>query len=418
MKKILFISPTGTFDNGAEISIFYLMKYLASNGYAVYNVAPQLHREQQIKYYDRCLENGITTYFIPTLKWWWEDAPGGLPGNEVDRNMYYRDNIYRIRQYINQNEINLVITNTINMFQGAVAAACEGIPHYWLVHEFPDGEFGYYREKIDFIEEYSDEIYSVVGELNDVLNSTFQGKNIKKFAPYTEVEINKSINGSKRRIVSVGRLTERKNQLELIEAFDRLKDNTIELVFIGAWDEVYKRKCTDYIAKKSIKNVSFLGSKENPWSLVTDQDICVFSSAMETFGLVYVEAVLNGIPVILSDNPGHLSAFEVFDFGTLYELGNLNELTRKIEHVLKDFDEQKVAAVNYADIALEKFQIHNVYQEIIEDIEVLSISKPKTIRHLTDLVSTNEKKSKLAMLEIKVRRFFQKVKNRLKRNRK
>lgn len=332
--------------------------------------------------------------------------------------MYYRDNIYRIRQYINQNEIDLVITNTINMFQGAVAAACEGIPHYWLVHEFPDGEFGYYREKIDFIEEYSDEIYSVVGELNAVLNSTFQGKNIRKFAPYTEVEINKSINGSKRRIVSVGRLTERKNQLELIEAFDRFKDDTIELVFIGAWDEVYKRKCTDYIAKKNIKNVSFLGSRENPWSLVTDQDICVFPSAMETFGLVYVEAVLNGIPVILSDNPGHLSAFEVFDFGTLYELGNLDELTRKIEHVLKNFDEQKVAAVNYVDIALEKFQIHNVYREIIEDIEALSISKPKTIRHLTDLVSTNEKKSKLATLEIKARRFFQKVKNRLKRNRK
>jgi hypothetical protein len=28
MKKILFLSPTGTMDNGAEISIFNLMKYL------------------------------------------------------------------------------------------------------------------------------------------------------------------------------------------------------------------------------------------------------------------------------------------------------------------------------------------------------------------------------------------------------
>ena len=31
---------------------------------------------------------------------------------------------------------------------------------------------------------------------------------------------------------------------------------------------------------------------------------------METFGLVYVESVLNGIPTILSDNAGHKSAFE------------------------------------------------------------------------------------------------------------
>ena len=40
MKKIAFLSPTGTFDNGAEISIFYLMKVLKAEGYQVINVAP------------------------------------------------------------------------------------------------------------------------------------------------------------------------------------------------------------------------------------------------------------------------------------------------------------------------------------------------------------------------------------------
>ncbi len=32
-KTILFISPTGTMDNGAEISIFNLMKFLVSKGF-------------------------------------------------------------------------------------------------------------------------------------------------------------------------------------------------------------------------------------------------------------------------------------------------------------------------------------------------------------------------------------------------
>lgn len=40
MKKILFVSPTGTLDNGAEISIFYLMTTLVQRGNKVINVAP------------------------------------------------------------------------------------------------------------------------------------------------------------------------------------------------------------------------------------------------------------------------------------------------------------------------------------------------------------------------------------------
>ena len=39
-KTILFISPTGTLDNGAEISIVNLMKFLVKKGYRVLNVFP------------------------------------------------------------------------------------------------------------------------------------------------------------------------------------------------------------------------------------------------------------------------------------------------------------------------------------------------------------------------------------------
>lgn len=38
MKRILFISPTTSMDNGAEKSIYYLMKYLIQLGHTVINV--------------------------------------------------------------------------------------------------------------------------------------------------------------------------------------------------------------------------------------------------------------------------------------------------------------------------------------------------------------------------------------------
>ena len=49
-KTILFISPTGTMDNGAEISIFNLMKFLVSKGYRVLNVFPDYRVPVQKNY--------------------------------------------------------------------------------------------------------------------------------------------------------------------------------------------------------------------------------------------------------------------------------------------------------------------------------------------------------------------------------
>ena len=118
-------------------------------------------------------------------------------------------------------------------------------------------------------------------------------RKIYSFAPYTQIETKEGVSlGSNdhHRIVSVGRLTQRKNQLELIKAFQMLNLAGNELVFLGAWDEDYKQLCDDYIVEHNLKNVSFLGYLDDPWSEITDKDLAVFPSSMETFGLVYVRS--------------------------------------------------------------------------------------------------------------------------------
>ena len=164
-KTILFISPTGTLDNGAEISIVHLMEYLVQTGHTVINAIPDYHVSVQQDYIAKLAKKGIETLALPSVKWWWEDAPGGLPGTHNERVISYQENIAALRKIITDKQIELVITNTVNMFQGAVAAACENIPHFWLIHEFPNGEFGYYKEKLTFITDYSQEIFAVRGAL-------------------------------------------------------------------------------------------------------------------------------------------------------------------------------------------------------------------------------------------------------------
>lgn len=389
VKNILFISPTGTLDNGAEISIFHLMTHLVQEGHKVYNIVPQYHHPSQTSYYDRSRAEGIEVDFIPSLKWWWEDAPGGQPASSQAIQVSHLENIQYIRGVIRDRQIDLVITNTVNMPQGALAAACEDTPHYWLIHEFPDNEFAYYRDKIDFIIAHSDKIFSVTGGLQENLVPLFAPQPVETFISYTELTASQLGKGSTRRLVSVGRLTERKNQLELLQAFAKLNRPDLDLVFVGGWDDEYKAKCDRYISEQGLTNVKFLGHQDQPWAPLTDQDICILPSAMETFGLVYVEAMMKGLPIILSDNPGHLSAHAIFKGGHLYPSGDQASLVNRIEEVLADFARFKAEALTLQEEVASNYTVENSYQDILKGIETIVFRK-KVTRHLGPLLASSK----------------------------
>lgn len=369
MKSILFVSPTGTLDNGAEVTVFYLMKELVNKGYQVINAYPHSFKAEQKVYVKKCSKAGIQLEKLVALKWWWEDAPGERFGSPFDREKSYQQNVADLRKIINDNNIDLVITNTVNIFTGALAAAAEKTPHYWLIHEFPENEFSYYLNKISFVESYSTNVYAVVGKLTQKISELLPDKMIKSFFSYTAVDNHSLRLGNKRRILSIGRISERKNQLELLAAYKELHEPGLELVFIGPWDELYKKRCDKYVKKEKLNNVTFKGHMTNPWEEVTEEDICVFPSSMETFGMAYVESILLGIPTILSDNPGHLSAFDIFQKGSIYQLGDVMQLTKSISNLLEHFSDFKKSA----KIDLEKVwlinQVEIAFQNLISDIE-------------------------------------------------
>lgn len=408
-KTILFISPTGTLDNGAEISIVNLMKFLVDEGYRVLNVFPDYKVLSQEEYRTALQNAGIETYGLTAVKWWWEDAPGGSPGNHFMRVTSYNKNIKDIRNIIVDNKVDLVISNTVNVFQGALAAAFENVKHFWLIHEFPEGEFGYYKEKLDFIDKFSDDIFAVTGALTEDLEKYFPNRKIYSFAPYTQMDPKEEIKTDSNfhnRIISVGRLTQRKNQLELIKAFQLLNLEGTELVFLGAWDEDYKQICYDYIAEHHLKSISFLGHVDDPWSMITDKDLAVFPSSMETFGLVYVESVLNGIPTILSDNAGHRSAFEYMnEQGHMYHLGDLEALTRIISDTLAQFNKEKREAVQAVPSLKERYSLESVYANITEKLEDNELHHKKVNK--SDIDFLNTKKALIKSVKSAIKKLFQ-----------
>jgi glycosyltransferase involved in cell wall biosynthesis len=65
-------------------------------------------------------------------------------------------------------------------------------------------------------------------------------------------------------------------------------------------------------------------------------DAVLMTSKNETFGLVTIEAMRNGTAVIASNSGGVLEIIDDEQTGLLFESGNFEDLTLKIEMLYKD----------------------------------------------------------------------------------
>ena len=367
--KILFVSPVGAMFSGAEVSIVNLMKLLVQKGHEVYNVIPDNTPHIDKDYLRHMDTTGIKLFQLKTNQWWWPESKT-LDISDLEIQASQQKNIEEVREIIRNEKIELVISNTVNVFQGAFAAACEKVRHFYIIHEFPFGEFGYYKDLIPLIDDLSDKIFVVEGELYQTLTNYFTTDKLIPFIPYTEVQAHPLKNSTISRFVSIGGINERKNQLELLEAYNHLNRKEIELVFIGGWDEQYKKLMDDYIQAHHLDHVTFVGFHSDPWSLVTEKDILVLPATLETFSLVFVESVLNGVPAIISDNLGHLSSSKFLESGTLYPLGDRDLLSQQMATVIENFDSYKEKQLLDQELARKKYNLKTIYTVFKDNIEV------------------------------------------------
>lgn len=127
-------------------------------------------------------------------------------------------------------------------------------------------------------------------------------------------------------IIMVARFSEQKDQNTLIHSLKKLPSE-YKLILVG--DGEKRLILEDLVVSLSLSDrVSFLGNRSDVYSLIKMSDIAVLSSHWEGFGLVAVEAMACGIPLIASNVDG-LS--QVVDGGgILFEKCNAEDLKNKV----------------------------------------------------------------------------------------
>ncbi|NET35091.1 MAG: glycosyltransferase [Cyanothece sp. SIO1E1] len=105
-------------------------------------------------------------------------------------------------------------------------------------------------------------------------------------------------------ILSVARLAKQKNFPLLLQAFGKVRQvMDAKLIILGEGPErPYLEALTSQLGLS--EHVSLPGFSDNPWSSMAKADVFVLPSEEEPFGLVLVEAMACGVPVIATDALG------------------------------------------------------------------------------------------------------------------
>ena len=139
-------------------------------------------------------------------------------------------------------------------------------------------------------------------------------------------------------IVSVGRLAKQKNFPLLFQAFQIVRQTVdARLIILGEGKE--RKALERLIHQLGIEDsVSLAGYSPNPWASMAKADLFVLASDEEPFGLVIVEAMACGLPVIATDaiGGGPKSILDHGKYGILVPTNDSHALSKAMTEILTD----------------------------------------------------------------------------------
>lgn len=188
------------------------------------------------------------------------------------------------------------------------------------------------------------------------------GVNIEDFKPKKEFKRNE-----KMRFLFVGSFSQRKGISYLLQAFKELEDagENVSLTMAGRgimdYELVksYKLKCLETHINLPIEKLV---------ELMQESDVFVFPSICEGFGLVLVQAMATGLPLITTYNTSGPDFIEEGKDGFLIEAQDVEAIKNKVKYFLQNPEEVKRMGQN-AIIKSKDFTWDKFSSEIIKSVE-------------------------------------------------
>ena len=211
------------------------------------------------------------------------------------------------------------------------------------------GSHPFYKPAVTFSINNSDAVTSVSQSLKDDTLRLFNIKKEIEVVPnfidtkkyenlYSNCERELIASKNEKIITHISNIRKVKRVDDVIEIFDRIqKKLPAKLVIVGDGPE--KESLENLCKKKGIdEKVLFVGNSHEVDKILCFSDLFILPSEHESFGLVALEAMVCGVPVI-SSNAGGLPEVNIHgESGYLSNVGNIDEMAKNALKILVNSD--------------------------------------------------------------------------------
>lgn len=383
--KVCIVSHS-TADAGAERVLIEVVEVLRENGIQCLVVFPW-----EGPLIEAVVERGAE-YKVLNYEWWVGDT--GVR-DRVRKVRHHIKASLKLALFLARNPCDLVITNTLTIPVGGLAATLLHVPHVWWIHEFGEEDHGLkFDLGIKCSTWFMDHASTMV-----LVNSAAVGSKYSKYIDrrklhliYYSVHLNLSdvathalsaVTPGKPRICIVGRVTEGKGQVDAIRAMGKLtRDGTdATLLLVGPAGD-YASHLSELARQLGVEDrVKFTGPVDNPLPIMSSCDVSAVCSRSEAFGRVTVEAMKLGRPVVGTRAGGTPELIEDGFNGFLYTPGNHDELASKLEVLLRNPELRNSMGAAGRSWALQRFTREKFRKDLVRLLSLaLSGSKRRPLK--------------------------------------
>lgn len=376
MKTILFIHQSAELY-GSDKTLFFLVKELPQ-----YGIKPIVVLPEEGPLTTLLREADIEIIISPIIKL---SRSLFSPLNLIKFPFHIFSSLRQLNKKLIHHKIDLIHSNTLAVLLGAFYAKWKRINHLWHVHEIiekPDFANKLYRFLVNSLS--SKVVFNSKASFRSLVQSN-QDLKTKSSIIYNGIEKpNKSYNldeinnfraeemglASDALLIGiVGRISRWKGQLLLLEAFEKLQTENakIYLLIIGSPppdQDHYLSDLKNAIVSKGLEDkVQIHPFTLEIWKYWASIDIAVVpSTEPEPFGLVAIEAMLLGKPVIAAAHGGLTEIIEHKETGWLFKPNDVNNLYSALKQLIENKTLRKKLGSNAKVNVEDRFSIEKYVQ--------------------------------------------------------
>ncbi len=284
----------------------------------------------------------------------------------------------------------VVLTNTMVIPWGGVAAALLKRPHLWMVNEFGEADHGFkffypFERILALIDQASDKIitrsnairHALFPELSDDKTHTIYWHIPQPQTLSQEVDAKLEIfqNTAAYRLIITGTIMPTKGQEDAVHGVIELvktRGREVALLMVGHGDPVYVQHLLSLINREEMNDrIQIIPFQENVLPLVAQADAVLVCSRMEALGRVVVEGLLMKKPVITTNTGGIPEIIKDGETGLLYAPGDQIQLADQIEKLIDDHTFGEQLAQNgwrFASQTFTEAAFGGAFHQVITDL--------------------------------------------------